>query len=331
MADLFSLLMGDDPSAQAQAEALSRLMKQRQGYGTILAMTGDRTLAPMGQGLAREGAAAPEQIAGVMNQRQGRLLSREQMEQQQAQQAAGLAETTRHNRAAEGQASNALAQEAWSFGQDPTGGGFMFNKKTGQVVRLAPQGSFPGAGSGLKPQQFEQDVQAFGKDVEPLAKAGPDIATLRSATVPEDVAGFGPVAGRVPNVLMTSEGVGNRQAAGRLMASIIQATSGQAASEKEVDRLLEANGMGRTATTDQLRLGIGKLEEQYQNLLRQREAKYHPDVVKTYGERGGYTSTPRAAPPAAPDQDSQAKAWAEANPGDPRAAKILERLKAKGL
>jgi hypothetical protein len=108
MADLFSLLAGDDPSAQARAEALSRLMKQRQGYGTILALTGDRTLAPVGQGLAREGAEAPGQIAGVMNQRAGRLLSRQQMEAQRAQQDRTYdlterqrTEQERHNRAME--------------------------------------------------------------------------------------------------------------------------------------------------------------------------------------------------------------------------------------
>jgi len=325
MADLYSLLMGDDPSAQAQADALARLMRQKQGYGSILQMTGDRTLAPVGQQFAAQGAQAPGQIADLMGQRQKMGLLRAGADRE----AAALTETARHNKALETQAGNALAQEAWAFGQDPTGGGFMFNKKTGQVVRLAPQGSFAGAGSGLKPNQFEADVQQFGKDVEPLSKAAPDITALRNATAVDDVAGFGPVAGRVPNMLMGSEGVANRQAAGRLMAAIIQATSGQAASEKEVDRLLEANGMGRTATTEQLRLGVGKLEEQYQNLLKQREAKYHPDVVRTYGERGGYTSTPTAAPLSG--QDAEAKAWADANPGDPRAAKIVERLKAKGL
>jgi hypothetical protein len=111
MADLFSLLMGDDPSAQAQAEALSRLMKQKQGYGSILAMTGDRTLAPVGQQFAREGLAAPEQIAGAMNQRQGRQLQRQGMLQAQgnADRAYGLdlrqfGEASRHNKALEGAA-----------------------------------------------------------------------------------------------------------------------------------------------------------------------------------------------------------------------------------
>lgn len=52
---------------------------------------------------------------------------------------------------------------------------------------------------------------------------------------------------------------------------------------------------------------------------------YGPDVVNraTLGIVGGAEE--------ATDKDAQARAWAEAHRGDPRAAKILERLKAKGL
>lgn len=253
----------------------------------------------------------------------------------QARAAAEAQATAEYRRAQLGQQGQELGlrreqmtQDAWSAVPDQTGGVVMFNKKTGETRPIGPQGPGrpAGAGTGLKPAQFEADVQSFGKDVEPIAKARPDVEALLNATKPEDVSGFGPVAGRVPNMLMTDEGVANRQAAARLMAAIIQATSGQAASEKEVERLLEANGMGRTATTPMLREGISKLDAQYQNLLKQREAKYHPQVVETYRERGGFTSQSAASP-----EDQQAKAWAEANPNDPRAAQIMERLKAKGL
>jgi hypothetical protein len=147
MADLFSLLAGDDPSAQARAEALSRLMKQRQGYGTILALTGDRTLAPVGQGLAREGAEAPEQIAGLMNQRAGRALQARGLEQQQGnadrayaldQRRAGLDE---RRLGLEGQK---IDQDNWGAIADPvTGGVVMFNRKSGEVRPLGPGGGEP--------------------------------------------------------------------------------------------------------------------------------------------------------------------------------------------
>jgi hypothetical protein len=45
--------------------------------------------------------------------------------------------------------------------------------------------------------------------------------------------------------------------------------------------------------------------------------------------KGGKVQTAGQGQASAADQ--QAKAWAEANPTDPRAAKIMERLKAKGL
>ncbi len=300
--NLSALLGAITPGPDAQLDAMRKM-------GLLGQLSGDRVLAPVGQGLVQQ--ATRGQDAATQRQGDALRLALQQRQQaaQQAHQQALLAQQQAEQAANEryrqqqlglqgqelGLKRQSLDQDAWAFGQDATGGGFMYNRKTGQVVPVGAPGGRPppGQGTGLKPQQFEADVQSLGKDTEPLAKAAPDIQLLENATKPEDVAGFGPVAGRVPNLLMSDEGVKNRQAAGRLMAAIIQATSGQAASEKEVDRLLEANGMGRTATTPQLRLGISKLKAQYDNLLKQKEAKYLPQVVDTFGERGGYTSRTR--------------------------------------
>lgn len=305
--DLYELLMADEPDAAARAQALGKAMGLREQAGLLGQLSGDKVLSGVGGSLMGQADSGRQRLGDVLRQRQARQQAQAQLAAQQQQNATENALKER-GLGLQGQEialrKAALDQDAWSYGQDATGGGFMFNKKTGQTVQLAPNGAFPGHGSGLKPNQFEADVQAFGKDVEPLAKAAPDIAALKAATAADDVAGFGPVEGRLPNLVTPKEGIANRQAAGRLMAAIIQATSGQAASEKEVERLLEANGMGRAATTTQLRQGVAKLEAQYNNLLKQREAKYHPQVVQTYNERGGYTSKsaqqPTAdAPPAA--------------------------------
>jgi hypothetical protein len=322
--DLYELLMAGDADAATMARERAAALRKTGGVGAILAGAGGKRLAPLGGDLMQRQDQGEAALTGAG---QTRLVDRRAL----AAAAAQKAQQDRQHALEQqrlGMDREKMEQDAWSAVPDQSGGVVMFNKKTGEARPMGPQGPGrpAGAGTGLKPAQFEADVQSFGKDVEPIAKAQPDVAALLNATKPDDVSGFGPVAGRVPNMLMTDEGVANRQAAGRLMAAIIQATSGQAASEKEVDRLLEANGMGRTATTPMLREGITKLQAQYQNLLKQREAKYHPQVVETYRERGGFTSQSAATP-----ADQQAKAWADANPNDPRAAAILERLKAKGL
>jgi hypothetical protein len=322
-------LFGDDPTAaRAQASALVDAMKRRRAAGTLATVLGG-PFAAAGKQFSGDAESMQQGLMGAGQQRAALGVQRQRLGQDAAQQQAEAAHRAAQlglSREELGLKRQAIDQDAWGYGQDATGGGILYNKKTGQSVPLSPRGSFPGAGSGLKPQQFESDVQALGKDMEPIAKVQADLATLKGATEKGDVAGFGPVAGRVPGMLTSQEAVANRQAAARIMAGIIQMTSGQAASEKEVERLLEANGMGRTATDTQLKEGVGKLDAQYQNLVKQREAKYHPTVVQTYGDRGGFTGKAEASA-----EDQQAKAWADANPTDPRAAKILERLKAKGL
>jgi hypothetical protein len=298
-------LFGDDPAAaQAQAKAMADAMRQRRAAGTLATILGG-PFAAAGKTFSGDADALQQQLVSSGQQRAGLGLQRQRLTQEGDQQKATEAYRTAQlglDRERLNLDRSRVDQDAWGAVADPvTGGIVMFNKKTGEVKPLGPGGGRPGPGLvSPKPKDLENDVQALGKDLEPIQKAVPDIATLRSATSKDDVAGFGPIAGRVPDMLASSDGVANRQAAGRLMAAIIQATSGQAASEKEVARLLEANGMGRTATTEQLRQGVEKLAAQYDALLKQREAKYHPDVVKTYRSRGGYTM-PGAAEPGGTD------------------------------
>jgi hypothetical protein len=205
-------------------------------------------------------------------------------------QADSLAETRRSHQASEANAR----QDTWGAVPDPvTGGIVMYNRRTGEYRALGPGGGKPGTGGGLpapKPKDLENDVQSLGKDLEPVNTMRPDAEALEKAAGTGNVAGFGPVAGRVPNLLASGPAVANRQAAGRLMAGLIKETSGAAAAEAEVERLLEANGMGRTATDEQIATGVANLQAKLNNLVKQREAKYHPEVVETYKRRGGTTS-----------------------------------------
>jgi hypothetical protein len=292
MAGPLDFLLGGNPDPGVQAQALERLMRMRQA-GMLNQFSGDKVLAPIGQRQMTGAGQQEEALAQAANQAAGRLFQQRQFERQQKADESRLGIEKARLRIDQGK----MEQDAFGAIADPiTGEVILYNKKTGQRVSSGGTAPGPRGGTGgLKPQRFESDVQALGKDVEPLSKARGDIDALKAAAEKGDVAGFGPFAGRVPNVATSGEGLANRQAAGRLMAAIIQATSGQAASEKEVDRLLEANGMGRTATDEQLKLGIQKLDTQYKGLLGQREAKYLPQVVETYQQRGGFTSKGQGA------------------------------------
>lgn len=305
---------------ETPARALARAMEERSRLGGVAALSGDPAIAASGQGLLADARTLGQRQFEVEQGRRGYALESKKLEQSAAAQAAEqahrtavLGETSRHNAAAEAAARASLDQDAWAAVADPVTGGIVaYNKKTGETRPLGPGGGRPGPGSvAPKPKDLENDVQALGKDVEALTTMGPDLETLRTATTKGDAAGFGPVAGRVPSLLASDEAVANRQAAGRLMAAIIKETSGSAASEGEVQRLLEANGMGRTATPEQLKQGIKGLEGKIATLRKQREAKYHPDVVETYRTRGGHTSA--AEPPVPGAVKTKSGRWAVQN------------------
>jgi len=306
---LYDLMMAADP--QVEAKAMQDALRKRAALGALLQATGDKGgLGPLGADLMGSADRSGQQMAAVGGQR-----LRQAMEALKAQQAR----------------AEKMADRAYQEGRQELGW-----KEAEKRARIAAGAGTAGGGTGLKPAQFEGDVQALGKDLEPLSKALPDIDLLKKAAAKEDIAGFGPAEGLLPNLMTSDEGIANRQAAGRLMAAIIQATSGQAASEKEVARLLEANGMGRTATPAQIRQGVEKLSTQYRSLVTQREAKYHPTVVKTYGERGGAIAMPDTSEaggvPVVPDVNARRKTRiAELKGSGKSATDIIKALEAEGL
>jgi hypothetical protein len=259
MADLFSLLAGDDPSAQARAEALSRLMKQRQGYGTILALTGDRTLAPVGQGMARDAMEAPELIAGVMNQRAGRLLSRQQMEAQRAQQDRTYdlterqrTEQERHNRAMEarppafpviyGAGNEALRIDP----RNPNAPAVPVLGPGGeQVKKPAAGGGHGGGAAGSMADVVERKRKMLSDgQLRVLAQYDTGVAMLQDIATKKAAVDTGPLAER-RNWLAGSLGVDDpnvssfRAMVGDQLAAYIRGISGAAASDRERAFLME--------------------------------------------------------------------------------------------
>jgi hypothetical protein len=262
--DPLDLILGGNPDPAAKAKALEFLMRQRQA-GMINQFSGDKVLMPIG---VRQFAGAEDRSAMM-----GRQDLARQADQAQAQRQA---------------AKDAEDRRRWEAE--------MGLKR--QALRLAK----PDAAGGLKPQQFEQDVQKYGADMEEIAKSDPDIKVLQGFAAQADQPGFGPVEGRIPNMLTSDEGVAARQAAGRLMANYMKAMSGAVVNPEEVQRLLEARGIGRTATPQQFKQGVESFVRDYASLAQQRRAKYVPEVPQTYEARGGFKmgSGPNQAAVSAP-------------------------------
>lgn len=111
---------------------------------------------------------------------------------------------------------------------------------------------------------------------------------------------------------------------------------------QEIGKVL-SGAMGNAAISDSARHEVGGLLspdaslaqiEQAAGILRRdmenRRKSYEAELGAVRQRAGGKKAVPAAAAPVLSAEDAQAKAWADANPTDSRAAKILEKLKAKG-
>jgi hypothetical protein len=275
--DPYSVLTADEPTAKEMAMAYAAQLRGQRGLGLLGQASGDRVLSQVGTGLVAGAQRGNDQLGQEAGERLKMALQRQQTAKGDAQ----LAEIVRHNKATEN-------QDSWAAVSDASGGTVMFNRKTGEFRPLNPLG--PGQRQPLKPSEMEHDVQSLGKDLEDSAKMSADVTALKVAAAKGDVPGFGPIEGRLPDMLTPNDGIALRQSAGRLMANIMHQISGSAVSESEVTRQLEAMGLGRTATPAAFKAGVTSLENQYRNLIAQREAKYRPEVVNEYSNRGGFTS-----------------------------------------
>lgn len=313
MADLFSLLLGDDPSAEAKAQALSRLMQQKGAYGSILQLTGDRTMAPLGQQFSRDASAAPEQIAWLMNQRQGRLLSRQQMEAQKAQQDRAYAmeerqrtEQERHNRAIEarppsfpviyGGGGEALRIDP----RNPNAPAVPVVGPGGEPVKKPAGGAH---GTGMADVVERKRTMLSDGQVKILAQYDTGIQMLKDISDAKAAVDTGPMAAR-RNRLAGSIGLDDpkvtafRAMVGDQLASYIRSISGAAASDRERAFLMqnipkaEDNDETFNAKLQVVTERLAKLREIELDLFGKQGKK-----IEAFTEGGGSGPAPQARRP----------------------------------
>lgn len=149
-----------------------------------------------------------------------------------------------------------------------------------------------------KEKDLDKQIEVLSKRTEGAPALRNDLATLDKYAAEKDIPGVGPLAGRMPNILTSDEGIEVRQAAKGVLSTLIREKSGTAASDREVERLMEELGMGDGATEAQFRLGLTRLRQQAVDTLKTKEAGARPEAVQEARRRGLVTSDDLATRPA---------------------------------
>lgn len=160
-----------------------------------------------------------------------------------------------------------------------------------------------------KRKSLDTDTQKAGKELQDLGGMQNDLRTLLAATSKNDVPGVGPVAGLVPDLLMTEDGTEVRRAANRSLNALLRAQSGLTVSDQEALRTMAATKLSQRATNAQFIEGVKELAQYVQLAMRNKQAGFRPEVIEEYRSRGGTTSQEM---PTAETAEQKAARWRRA-------------------
>lgn len=137
-------------------------------------------------------------------------------------------------------------------------------------------------------KRLEDDVQSAGKDLEDVAQLKGDLEVLKGeAGNKGGMAGLGLWDSMKPGVFQSAGDTKVTQAAWGAVNKLMKLQSGSAVSPSEAERKMRE--LGLLGTEDQAKAGIARLIKESEAALQRRQAKYRPEVVKTYQDRGGTT------------------------------------------
>lgn len=156
--------------------------------------------------------------------------------------------------------------------------------------------------------QTDKQIELLSKRTEGAAALKSDLGTLIKYAGEDDIPGVG-ATGRLPGLLLSEDGVKVRQSMRGIVGNLIKQRSGTAASEKEIDRILEELGMSSGATDDQFRTGLSRLSQQTAEALQGVEAGARPEAVEEARRRGLTTSkdVPQYSPGGGLDPSKKAR------------------------
>lgn len=145
----------------------------------------------------------------------------------------------------------------------------------------------------------EAALVKFGKDVKPDEFAGMmtrlDAAEAiirkldQDAGGPDkaDLPGFGEAASKLPDILISPQGVHLRQILRGVASEYIKTISGAAVTAAEEKRLLSTLGLNDGATEQQLRDGIRQLRAGIRATYRARAAAHNPEAAEAWRQQAG--------------------------------------------
>lgn len=154
-----------------------------------------------------------------------------------------------------------------------------------QVERLADEYSKTGAPGFLQQYQTAKSI-------------------MDSPQYSDDLPGFGPLAGRLPDAVTSDDGVRLRQAVGQMLAEYRKGVTGAGMSDAERAEYSRITGLLESGTEDRVRLGIDTLKGSMDARIRALAAGKRPDAVQTYAERNP-TFREQTAPPISPAAPAQ--------------------------
>lgn len=103
----------------------------------------------------------------------------------------------------------------------------------------------------------------------------------------EDIPGFGPLAGGLPDIMVSQSGKDLRQSVHQLFNTELRSRSGTAVTDNELQRLKAEFGTGKWKTDEQLRTGVRQYLLRLQEIARNEDAGVSPLTRQAYMENGG--------------------------------------------
>lgn len=168
---------------------------------------------------------------------------------------------------------------------------------------LARQRAASAASTAAAQASLERDVQRAGEDLEGAGTLSGDLSYLDQMAAKDDIPGVGRWDSKktgLLSVFASDDDTRTMQTMRSVVGRLLKERSGTAASDAEVERVMTELGMGPGATEQEFRVGLHRLRQDVGSALSTKQARYRPEVIRTYQERGGTTAQDVARRPTAP-------------------------------
>lgn len=167
---------------------------------------------------------------------------------------------------------------------------------------------------------IERDVQKVGEDLDGAGTLKGDLDYLDQQAAKEDVPGVGKWDSRktgLMSVFASDDDTRTLQTMRGVVGRLLKERSGTAASDAEVERVMTELGMGPGSSEQEFKVGLTRLRQDVARALGTKQARYRPEVVQTYKERGGTLASDIAPAPRALTMPDGSQ-WAEGPDGQMR-------------